>query len=359
MLSSLGGGGVQKMLYNYYTHMNRDIIQFDFIVHGEKVGMFEEKFREMGSKIYHVKPKKEGLFQNLCQLRKIIYSKPKYDVVHCHQNLISFIPLYFAKKAGINVRIAHSHTTFSANELGGRIKDSVFRFLLINNANKFVACGVDAAKCLYGKKISINGEVSIIHNAVDESLYRYNPLIREEVRRELYLEDKYVIGHVGRFSEEKNHKFILQIFEEVYHLNKNAVLLLIGDGELEHKIKQLACSLEANNNILFLGLRNDVARLYQAMDVFLLPSHHEGFPVALVEAQVAGLKCFVSTTVPQETNIAALVEYIDLKDGPKVWADKILNSKTSLNRGEKTLDNKEYNIVQVTDRLTKLYLTEL
>jgi hypothetical protein len=137
VLSSLGGGGVESMLYNYYIHMNRDIIQFDFIVHGNKIGILEDKFKDLGSEIYRVKPKKEGLLQNLIQIRKIIYSQPKYDVVHCHQNLISFVPLYFAKKAGINTRIAHSHTTLSGKGVGGKLKDSVFRWFLKSNANQF------------------------------------------------------------------------------------------------------------------------------------------------------------------------------------------------------------------------------
>jgi glycosyltransferase involved in cell wall biosynthesis len=358
VLSSLGGGGVESMLYNYYTHLNRDEIQFDFIVHGEKVGMLEEKFLEMGSKIYHVKPKKEGLLQNLSQIKRIIYSQPRYDVVHCHQNLMSFVPLYFAKKAGINARIAHSHTTFSGKGIGGKLKDLVFKFLLKSNANKFFACGVDAAKCLFGEKKYIEDKVDIIPNAIDESLYRFNPLIRNEVRRELHIEDKFVIGHVGRFSKEKNHKFILQVFEEIYHLNTNAVLLLIGDGELEHEAKQLADTFKVSNNIIFLGLRGDVNRLLQAMDCFILPSLHEGLPVTLIEAQAAGLKCFASTAVPKETNVAGLVDFLELNAGSNHWADCILNYQHVYERKAQTQKfiASNYDIRQASNYLEKLYL---
>jgi glycosyltransferase involved in cell wall biosynthesis len=357
VLSSLGGG-VGSMLYSYYTHLNRDIIQFDFIVHGEKTGMLEEEFREMGSKIYHVKPKKEGLLQNLSQIRKIIYSQPKYDVIHCHQNLISFVPLYFAKKAGINARIVHSHTTLSGKGVGGKLKDSVFRWLLKSNANQFFACGIDAAKCLYGEKKYIEDKVDIIPNAIDESLYRFNPLIRNEVRRELHIEGKFVIGHVGRFSKEKNHKFILQIFEEIYHLNTNAVMLLIGDGELEQETIQLARSLKASNNIIFLGLREDVNRILQAMDCFILPSLHEGLPVTLIEAQAAGLKCFASTAVPKETNVAGLVDFLELNAGSNHWADCILNYQHVYERKAQTQKfiASNYDIRQASNYLVKIYL---
>lgn len=358
VLSSLGGGGVESMLYNYYTHLNRDEIQFDFIVHGEKVGILEEKFLEMGSKIYHVKPKKEGLLQNLSQIKRILYSQPRYDVVHCHQNLISFVPLYFAKKAGINTRIAHSHTTFSGKGTGREFINSVFRFLLKINANQFFACGVDAAKCLFGEKKYIEDKVDIIPNAIDESLYRFNPLIRNKVRRELHIEDKFVIGHVGRFSKEKNHKFILQVFEEIYQFNKNSVLLLIGDGELEQETKQLASSFSASKNIVFLGLRKDVNCILQAMDCFILPSLHEGLPVTLIEAQAAGLKCFASTAVPKETNVAGLVDFLELNAGSNHWAECILNYQHVYERKAQTQKfiASNYDIRQASNYLEKLYL---
>jgi glycosyltransferase involved in cell wall biosynthesis len=358
VLSSLGGGGVESMLYNYYTHLNRDEIQFDFIVHGEKVGILEEKFLEMGSKIYHVKPKKEGLLQNLSQIKRILYSQPRYDVIHCHQNLISFVPLYFAKKAGINARIVHSHTTFSGKGIGGKLKDLVFKFLLKSNANKFFACGVDAAKCLFGEKKYIEDKVDIIPNAIDESLYRFNPLIRNKVRRELHIEDKFVIGHVGRFSKEKNHKFILQVFEEIYRLNKNTVLLFIGDGELEQDTKQSASSLNASKNIVFLGLRKDVNCILQAMDCFILPSLHEGFPVTLIEAQANGLKCFASAAVPRETNITGLVDFLELSVGSNHWADCILNYQHGYERKTQTqkIIASHYDIRQASNYLEKLYL---
>jgi len=358
VLSSLGGGGVESMLYNYYTHLYRDEIQFDFIVHGEKVGILEEKFLEMGSKIYHVKPKKEGLLQNLSQIRKIIYSQPRYDVVHCHQNLISFVPLYFAKKAGINTRIAHSHTTFSGKGTGREFINSVFRFLLKINANQFFACSVDAAKCLFGEKKYIEDKVDIIPNAIDESFYRFNPLIRNKVRRELHIEDKFVIGHVGRFSKEKNQKFVLQIFKEIYQLNKNSVLLLIGDGELEQETKQLASSFSASKNIVFLGLRKDVNCILQAMDCFILPSLHEGFGIVLLEAQAAGLKCFASTAVPKETNVAGLVDFLELNAGSNHWAECILNYQHVYERKAQTQKfiASNYDIRQASNYLEKLYL---
>jgi glycosyltransferase involved in cell wall biosynthesis len=358
VLSSLGGGGVESMLYNYYTHLNRDEIQFDFIVHGEKVGMLEEKFLEMGSKIYHVKPKKEGLLQNLSQIKRILYSQPRYDVVHCHQNLISFVPLYFAKKAGINTRIAHSHTTFSGKGTGREFINSVFRFLLKINANQFFACSVDAAKCLFGEKKYIEDKVDIIPNAIDESFYRFNPLIRNKVRRELHIEDKFVIGHVGRFSKEKNQKFVLQIFKEIYQLNKNSVLLLIGDGELEQETKQLASSFSASKNIVFLGLRKDVNYILQAMDCFILPSLHEGFGIVLLEAQAAGLKCLASTAVPKETNVAGLVDFLELNAGSNHWAECILNYQHVYERKAQTQKfiASNYDIRQASNYLEKLYL---
>lgn len=354
VLAALNSGGIERMLYNYYSHMNRENLQFDFIVHGDEIGMLEPAFENMGSRIYHTTPKRENLRRNLMQIKQVIYSDPPYDMIHCHQDGVSFIPLRMARKRGIKARILHAHGIGSDKR---SIKILSSRYLAVRNANVFLACSKEAAELIYGRNILHEQKVTIIPNAIDESLYRFNPLMRDSTRCDLHLEGKYVIGHVGRFSPEKNHEFILQIFDEVYRRDRTSVLLLIGDGPLELQIKAHARRLDAKENIIFLGSRNDVPRLMQAMDCLLLPSLHEGLGMSLIEAQAAGLKCFASLGVPKEANITGLVEYLPLDEGPTIWANAILRYKNGYQRETQTekFAERDYDIGKASRELETLY----
>ena len=322
-MPALDGGGIENFLLNYYKNMNRDEFVFDVIVHGEKRGMLEGIFEDMGATIYHIPTKHESIIQNMRAMKKII-KVGKYDIVHAHQQVIGFIPMYYAKKAGVKMRITHSH---SANEEKGIFRKIVKCFLLQllkKNTTNWFACGQDAGRALWGENAIEQKQVHIMKNAIHLEKFIFNPLIREQKREELGIRSELVIGNVGRFSVEKNHEFLVEIFNEIHKINDSSILLLVGRGELEEKVKRQVENLGLRDSVIFLGVRNDVPELLQVMDVFLLPSKSEGLPVVLVEAQTAGLKVIASDIVTKEIKITELITYISLEKSSKYWADQTI-----------------------------------
>jgi glycosyltransferase involved in cell wall biosynthesis len=322
VISSLqGSGGVQHLLLNYYRHMDSREVHFDFIVHDEKIEELEPVFISLGCKVYHVTQKQVSLRKHLFQLREII-KNGNYNVVHCHQQ--PFFALRYAKKYNVPVRIAHGHIAISNVPIITRISGIQLKILIKHYATHWFACSILAGKWLFGKRAVEKNKVRIINNAIELDKYIYNTETRKEVRKSMGIEDKIVIGHVGRFTEQKNHEFLINVFNEVYKTNDNAVLLLVGDGELLEKIKALVQRLHLTNAVRFLGLRNDVPDLLQAMDAFLLPSRFEGLPVVLVETQAAALFSLVSDSVTQEINVTDYIMNMSLADSPYKWAAEIL-----------------------------------
>ena len=327
----LDSGGVERLLLNYYTYMDKTKFRFDFIVHGNEEGMIEKDFKQIGSKVFHIKPKRGNFLDNLISMYKII-KENNYDVIHVHQGFISVFPIYFAKKANIKVRIAHSHLAFKKENAFVTILNKIFKFYLKRYATHWFACGLDAAKYLWGDKALREGKVFIMKNAIELDKFRFNPYIRGKVRKNLNIEGKFVVGNVGRFSYQKNHEFLIKIFYEINKKDKNAVLLLVGNGELEQDIRKQVMEMGLEDSVIFLGARNDVNELMQAMDVFVLPSRFEGLPVVCIEAQAASLACFVSESITEEVKITDLIHFISLTKTPAYWSDEILRCKKTYER---------------------------
>lgn len=323
-----GGGGVQMLLKNYHKYIDKDKIIFDFIVYGDKIGELESYFESYGSKVYHIPPKTKSLIKSLYQMRKII-KNGGYNVVHVHQDIMSVFPIYFAKKAKVDLRIAHAHNAFKSSN---KIKIFIHKVLIVflkKYSNYWSACGKEAAVDLWGKENVSLGNINIINNAIDVNKFIFNEGIRTEIRKELMVENKFVIGNIGRLSEQKNHKFIIDIFKNINDIDKETILLLVGKGELESEVREEVKKLGLENNVRFLGLRNDIDKILQGIDVFLLPSKFEGLPIALVEAQSSDLPCVVSDVVTKEVKITDKVEYMSLDKDAKAWAKKILSYKNN------------------------------
>ena len=352
-----GGGGVQMFLKNYHKYIDKNKIKFDFIVYGDKIGELESYFEKYGSKIYHVPPKTKSLFKSLYQTNNII-KNGKYDVVHVHQDIMSIFPIYFAKKANINLRIAHAHNAFKSNN---KFKVFIHKILLSSlekNSNYWAACGKEAAIDLWGKKNVDSGKVNIINNAIDLERFRFNDDVRNQIREKLEIKDKFVIGNVGRLSHQKNHKFIIEIFKHIYNVEKNTVLLLVGNGELEYEIRNQVKEFGLEENVRFLGLRNDIDKILQGMDIFLLPSKFEGLPIVLVEAQACGVRCVVSDVVTKEIDITNKIDYISLNEEVKIWSDKILSYKDNKDNRDKVLNiikKAGFDIIEEAKNLEKVY----
>ncbi|HHX70945.1 MAG TPA: glycosyltransferase family 1 protein [Gallicola sp.] len=320
-VSKMDCGGIETKLMNIYRNINRDLIQFDFLVQSDGIGFYDEEIYKLGGRIYHVTPRKKSILKNKRDIRNFFREHTEYEVVHAHLPSLSNIEvLIAAKMANIKTIIAHSRNSSGPRGLHHYLLHR-FNRLRINRyvTHKFAISDI-AGYWLFGK----NSKFTILKNSLDAEKYVFNADVRARMRKNLAVENKFVIGHIGRFHTQKNHTFLIDVFSDIYKNNKEAVLLLIGEGSLMTKIKDKVNSLGLENRVHFLGVRSDVPDLLQAMDVFLFPSLYEGFGNVLVEAQAAGLACITSDQVPASTGVTDLIEYVSLSEPASVWANRVL-----------------------------------
>ncbi|MCB2339586.1 glycosyltransferase family 1 protein [Clostridium estertheticum] len=326
ILHSMDCGGAETMIMNYYRKIDRNKIQFDFLLTNVNHCDYEDEILELGGVIYRIPllTKKEPWVY--CKAINNFFKEHKeYKIVHSHTTSKSVIPLFYAKKNRIPVRIAHCHGSKSESGVNGIIR-SALRPLLKFVTTDYFACSKDAGIYLFGENYFNLGKINIIKNPVDSSKYVFNKEKRLKIRRLLNLDNRFVIGHVGRFHSVKNHTFLIDVFNEVHKKNSNAMLVLIGTGTEQERIKEKVKRLKLTSSVEFLGLRNDVADLLQAIDVFVFPSLYEGLGLVTIEAQATGLPCVISDTIPKEVNITGLVKCLNLNDSIENWARKIIES---------------------------------
>lgn len=310
-------GGQETFIMNLYRNIDRNKIQFDFIVHSKEKGYYDDEIEKLGGKIYRITPLSKNIFKHILELYKVLKVNNKY-ILHRHTcSSIIAIDLLVAKLAKIKKRIVHSHATKSSTH---EVANKIFMFLMNKLATDKLACSNEAGKFLYGEK----SKFKVIHNSIELEQFEFNEQTREEVRKEHKCKDKYVIGHVGRFDEAKNHKFILELMEQIVKKNSNVELWLIGDGELRKEIEEDAENKKIKQYIKFMGTQKNVNRLLMAMDVFIFPSIYEGLGIALIEAQCTGLNCVVSNQIPNEAIITNNVKKLDIKEEKEIWIKEIL-----------------------------------
>lgn len=319
VVNDMHRAGLETMLMNYYRNIDRTKIQFDFLTHRPEKSDYDDEIIAMGGKVYYAPRLYPQNYPKYFKYMKNFFKEhPEYKIIHSHIDAMSYLPLYAAKKAGVPVRIAHSHNTSIDRDFKYILKQ-FFRSRITSVSSHYCACGKEAGEFLFKSKDSI-----IIPNAIEVDRFLFNQEIRKIKREELGLKDELVLGHVGRLSYQKNHKFLIEIFSEVHKKNKNTVLLLIGVGEKEQEIKDQIHTLGLDQVVRFLGNRSDVNELYQAMDVFVMPSFFEGIPVTGVEAQFAELPCIFSTKVPEEVSFTDKCQFITLEESTDKWAEAIL-----------------------------------
>lgn len=345
-------GGLESMLMNYYRHIERDKVQFDFLVHRQERAAFDDEIESLGGKIYRLPRLVPWNRSYLMALNRFFDGHSEYKVVHVHQDCLSSVILKAAQKNGVPVRIAHSHSANQDRNLKYPIK-LWYKRSIPQYATALFACGKDAGDWMF------NGvSYQIVNNAIDAAAYTYDSVLRAEIRSKLGLNDELVVGHVGRFSPAKNHPFLLDIFTALLHQEPNAVLLLAGDGTNMEKMQLKAQELGITERVRFLGVRSDVSDLMQAMDVFVFPSLYEGLPVTMVEAQAAGLPCIISDKVPPECVLTdGLVDIMPLSAKPEIWAEKILEKRSTQRTnhcGEITAQG--FDITTEAIKLQKFYL---
>lgn len=349
VIGDLGFTGIPVVIMNYYRNMDRSKVQFDFIATNPG-GRFEEEIRQLGGNIYYLPPKFRHPFKYMKGLKKIIKAN-NYDIVHSNTNSASaFLDLYPAKRAKCKVRIAHSHN----NGCNIKWQHYIFKPLLPMVANVRYACSKEAGKWMFGNK-----KFELINNGIDFEKYKFNQQKRTEIRQENNWQDNYIIGHIGSFQERKNQRFLVEMMHDLLKQIPNAKLVLIGDGETRQAIEELANNLGVKNNIEFLGNRLDTVELIQGFDVFCLPSFAEGMAMVLIEAQVAGLACFVSKAVPYVTlDNTNPVTQIELNKAN--WIQEICEYKAkNIQRhplSQELMDTSDYNIKNLTNILLEKYI---
>ncbi len=344
--------GLETVLMNYYRNMDRSEIQFDFLTHRDEVGAYEEEINDMGGCVYHA-PRlyPQNYLKYFKYMRDFFGNHPEYMVVHSHIDSMSYFPLLAAKKNGVPILVGHSHSSRFEKDLKFLIKYYALK-KMPEVANVHFACGEMAGRFMYP-----NNDFTVIHNAIDLNRFSYDDSIRKKVRTELNVDNKLVIGHVGRFCSVKNQLFLVEIFKEILKLNSNSILILAGKGEDEPKIRNKVLGLGLENKVKVLLDRSDVNELYQAFDVFVMPSLFEGLPVVGVEAQANGLPCIFSDEISKEVMLTGNAEFMSLNCGAEEWAKRIIEKKTGRNTiAVKELREKGYDIRNEAQKLQKWYL---
>ncbi|MFD4817054.1 glycosyltransferase family 1 protein [Peribacillus butanolivorans] len=352
-------GGIESRLIDWYKNIDRDKIQFDLIkLTPDTENPLIEKFKDLGGMVYTLpkfSPKTYFIFQK--ELKKF-FNEHDYNAVHCHSPITGHFVLQRAMNNGIPIRIMHSRTTqFNSDSTFIPIRNYLKR-LSVSYATDYFACSREAGTWLFGEKAILDKKVKIIDNGIEAEKFIFNNNIRLKIREELKINNNFVIGNVGRFSSVKNHSFMIDIFKEISKINKNSKLMLLGDGPTEEEIKAKVKELNLADKVLFLGRQTDVEKYLQAMDVFLFPSHFEGFGTVAIEAQTAGLRCIVSEGVPSSVDITDLIEHLPLSTGPEKWAKNILQYSKGYKRNNmyEEIVNAGFDVKSTIKSLEKFYL---
>lgn len=357
VLGGLDAGGAEAFVMNLYRAVDRQKVQFDFVKHISHKGIYEEEIKKMGGKIFKCPQYKGKNHFEYCKWWKKFFERyPEYCIIHGHVRSTAAIYLKIAKKNNL-VTIAHSHSTSNGENLSAVIKD-MMQLPIRTIADYLFACSKRAGAWLYGKKAIKKPNFYIVPNGIDLKQFAFNDNKRREIRDKLHIAyDEFVIGHVGRFTEAKNHKFLINLFAEYHAEYPNSRLLLIGDGELFDVVKEQCEKLKVEKSVIMLGSRNDAEKFYQAMDVFVFPSLWEGLGIVAIEAQANGLPCIVSDNVPGEAIMSSECSVLSLNEKEK-W--KIaLKEKNKIGRiQENNRELMKYDIQNVANEMEHFYLQQ-
>lgn len=352
VVTYMGYGGLETMLMNYYRHIDRRKVQFDFLVHRDFEAEYDSEIKALGGRIYRLPKLNPFSPKYLSALNNFFKEHKEYSIVHSHLDCMSAIPLKYAARHGVKTRISHAHSSNQTRDKKYFLK-LIFKKFIPFYATHLFACAEDAGRWMFGKKKFI-----VINNAIDTEKYIFDPLKSEKTRKELHIpHDAFVLGHVGRFDPPKNHTFILSVFSSLIKKLPNSYLLLVGKGALEEDIKKTATSLKIAERVIFAGSRDDVPIILSAMDAFIFPSLYEGFGIAVIEAQAAALPCFISEGVPSECDLTGLVKQLNLSDGEEKWSSAVI-PKSEYSRGDMSAVIKAagFDIRSNTEFLQKFYL---
>ena len=352
VFAALDSGGVSNFVMNLYREIDTDIIQFDFAMTAGEKSLYDDEVLSRGGRIFYFDTTKDVT----ANLRRILREKGPFQVVHSHVFFYSGLVLAEAKKAKVPVRIAHAHNahTGESRSVPRIAYERGMQMLIRANATHMLGCSEKACRYVFGDKIMRDPRAAVMPDGIDCDRFAFDPEVRKQVRKEYGLDGKYVVGHVGHFNPAKNHEKILSVFAEVCRRREDAVLLLVGDGELEQGVRERVTELDLTDKVIFAGAHRDVERFYQAMDVFLFPSRYEGFGMAMIEAQTSGLACVASDVVPGDTNADGRAVYLSLSLSDEVWASEIELASERNTAGFQMINDK-YGINHTIEQSISIY----
>lgn len=357
LFTIMNRGGAETMVMNYYRNMDRTKVQFDFMVHRQEKGSYDDEIESLGGKIYRMPPIRPWTASEYRKIIREFYDTHReYKIIHSHMSELGYYDFIESERLGVPVRICHAHSYPREFDFK-MIFRTYYKKRMMTHITHMFTCGLESGIWLYGNK---NRKFFIqLNNAIDSKKYIYNIETRKTVRAHMGIEKKFVIGHVGRFCAVKNHSFIIDIFSKLHNKHPESVLLLVGQDnckigkEIHKKVKSLGLS----DAVHFLGVRSDVADIMQAMDVFLFPSLFEGFGIVALEAQAAGLPTLVSERIPNECYITDLIHSQSLHSSPEVWAKRLWQARTlpRTNRYQE-IQSKGFDIKENAKKLQQFYL---
>ena len=327
VMSALEAGGVEAVVINYCSHMNLDKYNMHILHQRKPSEKNFNEFKKLGFLIKEIPEKSKHPIKNYKETKKYFIDN-NIDVVHAHMTLVNFIPLLAAKRVGIKIRISHSHNSdVREKSILKKCFEKILKVLTNHYCTVRISCGEDAGKYLYGKRNFV-----ILNNALDLEKYKYNEKNRNKLQEEYGLNNEnFIIGNIGRFTIQKNQKFLLNIFSELVKRDKKYILFIIGDGELKGELTQYAKELNIDDRVIFTGIINNTNEYYSLFDLFVLPSLWEGLPVVGVEAQASGVKCLFSEKIDLKANIIKnKVNNIPLEE--ECWVNEILSINSGYDR---------------------------
>ena len=360
VIAGMNAGGMETMIMNYYRNMNRNKIQFDFLITAKEKCFYEDEINQLGGKIYRITSRSTNILKNRKELKEF-FKNNKYSVVEFHQGITYYYPLKMAKKYGVKIRIIHNHGIDRKFLKKYRIYNELFAKKRISNlATNYFSCSEEVNNQLFSNKILKQGNIKIVPNAIDIEKYKYNKIARKEIRQELKIdENTKVYGHIGTFTYPKNHKFLLEIFEKINKKEKESKLVLIGSGILESDIKRKVTENGLQEKVIFLGIRNDIEKVLSAIDCFLFPSIFEGIPLTLIEAQANGVPIIMSNTISDKVLINSNCNRISLNNESewiKMSLETISESETDRINRNKMVAQTKFNIKTQAKKLQEIYL---
>ena len=360
-------GGIQSMLINWIEKIDKSKFQIDILLldDGKDYSKEEQVLRDMKCNVYKLNGVWIRIPTDFIKYKKAIKSffeqHNDYKVVHLNSTSKNYMVLKYAKKIGVPIRIAHSHSIeFQTKNIFKKMFGNLLKPKLKKYATNFFACSEEAGKWLFGNKVVNSSKFEVIRNAINIDKFRFNEQKRKQIRKQLNIkEDTLIIGNVGRFVELKNHIFLIDIFNEIHKKNSNSKLMLVGSGKDENKIKEKVALLNLNEYVMFLGFKNNPNDYMCAMDIFVFPSKFEGLGLVLIEAQASGLKCYASKDViPIDAHVSDLLEFISLQKSATEWANSILSLNNERKDVIREIKENGYDINDTVKKLEKIYTNE-